>query len=336
MAKRYRPKLRVLLADGRPICGARLAEHFGADTAFDLIAVATTLMEAYNSAEVLGPDAVAISAEMVERPEFGMFGALLKALGRHAVVYGENRPANMRARRSGAGPEFLPLGPDLTPAVLAQALAQAAQRFAPAPGAAEALPVVAIGASTGGVEALQSVFAAYPETCPPTVIVQLIRGDVIPSIAARLDAGCAATVREARHGDALQPGMIYIAPGNATHLTLSRARRPDCRPTKGPTVAGHRPSVDVLFRSVAPHAPAVIGVLLTGMGSDEAAGLLEMRTGGGFTIAQDAATSTVYGMPRVALESGTVDLELLLPQIGTAIIEAFHCATSPDRKRMLS
>ncbi|PQO22483.1 chemotaxis protein CheB [Rhodobacteraceae bacterium WD3A24] len=333
----------MLLADGRPIRRARLAEQLAADGEIDLVAVSGSLTEAYNSTEAETPDAVAICGEMVERPEFGMFGALLKALGPHCVIYGAQRPARMRDRPAGKGPEFLPLDPTGSAAALAEALRRAPPRPAPAPTppeipeiAAQTLPVVAIGASTGGVEALQTVLAAFPENCPPTVIVQHIRGDFTGNVAARLDSSCAAHVSEATHGAPLQPGRIYLAPGNEAHLTIGAGPAPACRLDRTAPVSGHRPSVDALMRSAAAHAPEVVGALLTGMGRDGADGMAAIHRGGGVTIAQDAATSTVYGMPRVAVEMGVAEMVLPLPRIGAAIIESCRRQSSPDRKREMS
>ena len=182
--------------------------------------------------------------------------------------------------------------------------------------------VVAIGSSTGGVEALTSVLSGFPANCPPTVITQHMPGTFTRSFAERLNRLCDATVSEAVEGAPLLPGRIYIAPGGtANHLEISGSDTPRCRLRPSDPVNGHCPSVDVLFRSVAKAAgAAALGVILTGMGRDGAAGLLAMRQAGARTIGQDAATSLIYGMPRTAFEAGAVEQQMPLKKIGAEIL----------------
>jgi two-component system chemotaxis response regulator CheB len=180
--------------------------------------------------------------------------------------------------------------------------------------------IVAIGSSTGGVEALLSVFANYPENCAPTVITQHMPEHFTKSLASRLDRICASRVVEATDGAKLKPGLIYLAPGGGAHLEIVGAGNFACRLHKGEPVNGHRPSVDVLFNSVAKCAGAqAVGVILTGMGRDGAAGLLAMRERGARTIGQNESTSVVYGMPRAAFENGSVGVQLPLEKIGFEI-----------------
>ena len=179
--------------------------------------------------------------------------------------------------------------------------------------------LICIGASTGGVDALENVLAHFPADCPPTCIVQHILGGFSGGLARRLDRACAARVVEAEHDMRLDPGTVAIAPGNAAHLLVRRPGticviRPDSQ------VSGHRPSVDVLFRSAAESGAQVVAALLTGMGRDGADGLHRIRAAGGRTIAQDEATSIVYGMPRVAAEIGAAEFVLPLPQIGPKLV----------------
>lgn len=182
--------------------------------------------------------------------------------------------------------------------------------------------VVAIGSSTGGVEALLSVLSAFPENCPPTVITQHMPGTFTRSFAERLNRACAAHVSEASEGDVLQPGHIYLAPGGERHLQIGGASQLRCRLAAEEPVNGHRPSVDVLFNSVAKAAgPAAVGVILTGMGRDGAKGLLAMRQAGASTLGQDEASSVVYGMPKAAFEVGAVQRQVALERIGAALID---------------
>jgi two-component system chemotaxis response regulator CheB len=179
--------------------------------------------------------------------------------------------------------------------------------------------VLAVGASTGGVEALLTIVSAFPADCPATVITQHMPATFTPSFAARLNKLSAATVQEATDGAPLTPGCVYLAPGGETHLEVSGAT-PRCRLVRSDTVSGHRPSVDVLFRSVARLGRPMTGVILTGMGRDGAQGLLEMRQAGAHTLGQDEASCVVYGMPRVAFEIGAVERQLPLNAIGDQIL----------------
>ncbi|MBA4803346.1 MAG: chemotaxis response regulator protein-glutamate methylesterase [Brevundimonas sp.] len=184
--------------------------------------------------------------------------------------------------------------------------------------------LVAIGASTGGVEALLTVIGGFPANCPPTVVTQHMPASFTASFAARLDRVCAPRVSEARDGDPLEIGRVYIAPGGEAHLEIERrGGRLVCRLVEGDLTSGHRPSVDRLFGSVAEVAgPAAAGALLTGMGRDGAEGLLRMRRAGAQTIAQDETTSVVFGMPRVAWELGAVQQQLPLEAIAGAVLSA--------------
>ena len=182
--------------------------------------------------------------------------------------------------------------------------------------------VVAIGSSTGGVEALITVLLEYPENCPPTVITQHMPAHFTMSFAERLDRLCKPSVSEARDGDVLRKGCVYLAPGGDKHLEVTGSTTLRCRLTEAPPVSGHRPSVDVLFGSMAASArDNAIGVILTGMGRDGAAGLLKMRQLSAATIGQDEATSIVYGMPRMAFELGAVEKQFPLEQIGKRILD---------------
>jgi two-component system, chemotaxis family, protein-glutamate methylesterase/glutaminase len=181
--------------------------------------------------------------------------------------------------------------------------------------------IVAIGASTGGVEALISLLSGFPENCPPTVIAQHMPPAFTKSFAARLDRLCAAHVEEATDGARLQVGNIYLAPGGPLHLEVAGGEAPRCRLRPGDRVNGHCPSVDVLFESVAKVCRSnALGVILTGMGRDGATGLLEMRKAGARTFGQNESSCIVYGMPKVAFDIGAVEKQLPLEQLSSAII----------------
>jgi two-component system chemotaxis response regulator CheB len=181
--------------------------------------------------------------------------------------------------------------------------------------------IVAIGSSTGGIEALTEIISQLPENCPPTVIVQHLPADFTASLAKRLDQLSAAQVVEASDGAPIEPGCVYIAPGGANHLEVEDRDGLRCRLRAGSPVNGHSPSVDILFGSVAKTAKSkAVGVILTGMGRDGAQSLLAMRQAGARTIGQDEATCLIYGMPKVAFEVGAVERQLPIDRIATAIL----------------
>jgi two-component system chemotaxis response regulator CheB len=183
--------------------------------------------------------------------------------------------------------------------------------------------VIAIGASTGGTEALRVVLAELPAGSPPIVIVQHIPPVVSRAFAERLNATCAIRVTEASDGQRLEPGVALIAPGNQ-HMSVRRVGSVlKVCVLDGSRICYQRPSVDVLFQSVAESLGAnAIGVILTGMGSDGARGLLRMKEAGARTMAQDEATCVIYGMPREAVRAGAVQQILPLPSIAHAICAA--------------
>jgi two-component system chemotaxis response regulator CheB len=181
-------------------------------------------------------------------------------------------------------------------------------------------PVICIGASTGGTEALREVLVGLPADCPGIVIVQHMPEKFTNAFARRLDSLCTVTVKEAENGDAVLPGRVLIAPGNHHMKLTRRGTQYIVEVIDGPPVARHRPSVDVLFRSAAQAAGKnAVGVILTGMGDDGARGLLEMKQAGSATIAQDEASSVVFGMPKEAIERGAADVVLPLNKIGAAM-----------------
>ena len=181
--------------------------------------------------------------------------------------------------------------------------------------------VVVIGASTGGTEALRSVLEALPPDAPGMVIVQHMPEAFTRAFANRLDTLCKISVKEAESNDTVLRGRALIAPGNHHTLLKRSGARYFVEIKDGPLVCRHRPSVDVLFRSAARYAGAnAVAVLMTGMGDDGARGMLEMKESGAVTIAQDEATSVVFGMPKEAIKRGAVDTVLPLPSIAGSIL----------------
>ncbi len=183
--------------------------------------------------------------------------------------------------------------------------------------------VVAVGASTGGTEALREFLEAMPQNCPGIVIVQHMPEQFTAAFAKRLDGICRITVKEAQDNDTILRGQALIAPGNR-HMLLKRSgARYFVEVKDGPLVRRHRPSVDVLFRSAARYAGKnAVGVIMTGMGDDGAAGMQEMHETGAYTIAQDEASCVVFGMPQEAIKLGGVDKVMSLGQIAQEVVRA--------------
>jgi len=182
--------------------------------------------------------------------------------------------------------------------------------------------IVAMGASTGGTQALQSVLSAMPANAPGTVIVQHMPAGFTKAFADRLNRLCAMEIKEAEDNESVVPGKALIAPGDK-HMVFGRSgSRYFVRLKDGPRVHHQRPAVEVLFNSVAKYAGAnAVGVLMTGMGADGAAGLLNMKEAGAKTIAQDEASCVVFGMPREAIKLGAADHVVSLNNIPASILQ---------------
>ena len=180
--------------------------------------------------------------------------------------------------------------------------------------------VVAIGTSTGGTQALEHVLTQLPRVSPGIVIVQHMPEKFTAAFAARLDGLCQITVQEAQNNDRVVQGRALIAPGGKHMLLRRSGAQYYVEVVDGPLVNRHRPSVDVLFRSVAKYAGSnALGVIMTGMGDDGAAGLLEMRSAGAHTLAQDEESCVVYGMPKEAVKRGAVGKIVQLDHLGREI-----------------
>jgi two-component system chemotaxis response regulator CheB len=283
---------------------------------------------------VISSLAQASTSKALQALEEGAVEALGKPAGPYSVGDLEKVLADKvraaavaRVRRPVAGRPSVGAGPSVAvaagPSIAAHPHLAAA---APAAKPAQELhlrqsTILAIGASTGGTEAIARVLERLPANLPPTVITQHIPAGFSRAFAERLNRTCAMEVKEAEDGDAVRPGRVLIAPGGL-HMTLRRVAGgyQACVKT-GPRVCYQRPSVDVLFASVAETAgKEAVGVLLTGMGSDGAAGLLRMRQSGAPTVAQDEATCVVFGMPREAIARGAAAQVLPLDSIAPAIL----------------
>jgi two-component system chemotaxis response regulator CheB len=220
------------------------------------------------------------------------------------------RPA-MMAQSHRSGPEKKLTADAMLPPPTSRAMAKTTEM------------IVCIGASTGGTEALREVLEVLPAAAPGIVVVQHMPERFTTSFAKRLDSLCAMEVKEAQDGDAVLRGRVLIAPGNFHTMIERSGARYHVSVKEGPLVSRHRPSVDVLFRSAARNVgPNAVGVIMTGMGDDGARGLEEMKGAGAFTVAQDEATSVVFGMPKEAIARGCVDRVLPLQRIAGEILRS--------------
>jgi two-component system, chemotaxis family, protein-glutamate methylesterase/glutaminase len=271
------------------------------------VVVCSALTGRWTQAAIQALEAGAV--DVIAKPQFGVRGFLEESATVIVDAVRGAAAARMRWRRGVAG---------TTPGALSLPDRQPQRATAQAP----PYRIVVIGASTGGTEALRTVLEAMPADGPAIALVQHMPEGFTQAFARRLNQLCAIEVKEAESGDRLLPGRALIARGNR-HLVLHRSGSHYLAElADGPLVSRHRPSVDVLFQSAARVAGAnALGVLMTGMGNDGAQGLLELRRGGAFTIAQDEASCVVFGMPREAVALGAVDEVIPLSRIAAAILE---------------
>ncbi|MBU1377626.1 MAG: chemotaxis response regulator protein-glutamate methylesterase [Alphaproteobacteria bacterium] len=328
--------IRVLVVDDSSTMRRLISAALSADPELTVVGEAGDPLEAREAIKALNPDVITLDVEMPNmngldflerlmrlRPMPVVMVSTLTARGAEATLHALELGAIECVEKPG-GADPTGFG-RLAEKVKIAARARVRQRAARAEPVATDIftpsdKVVAIGSSTGGVEALLTIIERLSANCAPTVIAQHMPASFTKSFAERLNRTSAATVSEACDGDPLIPGRVYVAPGGDFHLEVEGTRHLRCRVSHGDPVSGHCPSVDVLFSSVARCAKDhAVGVILTGMGRDGARGLLSMREAGARTLGQDEATSVVYGMPRAAFELGAVERQLPLEKLGPAI-----------------
>lgn len=335
--------VRCLIVDDSPTMRALLTGLLRRDPEIEVVGAARDAHMAREMVRELDPDVITLDIEMPQMNGLEFLDRLMRLRPTPVVMCssltGKGAEATLRALELGAvdcfakpegGLHDLMATDDGTLAEMVKQAARSRRRTAirglPAAPSTKTFHsndrIVAIGASTGGVEALLTLLSAFPENCPPTVVVQHMPATFTTSFAARLDTRCAPKVSEAEHDAPLKAGHVYIAPGGLRHLMIRGDQTPHCRLIDANPVTGHRPSVDVLFRSVSQSVgKRAVGVLLTGMGRDGAAGLLEMRQAGCRTIGQNEASCVVYGMPRAAFEIGAVEDVLPIDRIAEKVFE---------------
>ncbi|MEZ5709944.1 MAG: chemotaxis response regulator protein-glutamate methylesterase [Blastomonas sp.] len=337
--------IRVLIVDDSPTMRALLGELLRRADDIEVVGTAANANEARAAIRQLDPDVVTLDIEMPGMSGLEFLEKLMRLRPTPVVVVSgltsRGAETTVQALALGAVDCYAkPVGRigdllncdngQLAELVRAAAAVRSPSRRALATTAERTIPVarrtharlIAIGSSTGGVEALQVLLGGFPANCPPTVVVQHINGHFAEAVARRLDAQCAPTICLAETDTVLRPGHVYIAPGNDRHLQISGSGgQIVSRLRPGDLVSGHRPSVDALFHSVAQSVGAdAVGILLTGMGSDGAHGLLAMRKAGATTIAQDEATCTVFGMPRAAIELGAAERVAAIQDIADHVV----------------
>jgi len=333
--------VRCLIVDDSPVMRALLTGLLRRDTGIDVIGTAPNANTARQMIRELNPDVITLDIEMPGMNGLEFLEKLMRLRPTPVVMCStltaKGADATLRALEIGAVDCFAKPERSVEDLLaiddgrLAEMVKQAARSRRTAQLSRPPVPatdfkgkemVIGIGASTGGVEALTALLGTFPSNCPPTVVVQHMPATFTASFASRLDKQCAPQVVEATHGAPLLPGRVYIAPGGSSHLMIAGDRQPHCRLVPADLVSGHRPSVDVMFRSLAQNVgDGAVGVLLTGMGRDGACGLLEMRQAGARTIGQDEASCVVYGMPRAAAEIGACEKVLPLDRIGRKVLE---------------
>jgi two-component system chemotaxis response regulator CheB len=332
-------KIRVLIVDDSAIVRKALSEIVNSHADLEVAGTASDPFVARDKILALKPDVMTLDIEMPRMDGLTFLKKLMKYHPLPVVMISSLAQSSSRiaieALQCGAVEVVAkPGGPysvtDLRTELAHKIRAAAEARLHTPPGAHRDLPahepsaasakLIAIGSSTGGVEALRVILTNLPAGMPPIVVTQHIPAVFSAEFANRLDKLCKIRVKEAADGDAVQPGWALIAPGNF-HFTIRKmAGAWRAVVGGGELVQYQRPSVDVLFDSVAKHAGAdAVGVILTGMGSDGAAGLLAMKSAGAHTIAQDEASCVVFGMPREAIRLGGVDEILPLNRIAHAL-----------------
>jgi len=352
-------KTKVLIIDDSALMRQMLTEILASDAQIEVVGSAADPYVARDKIKALNPDVLTLDVEMPRMDGITFLGNLMRLRPMPVVMISSltEKGADITLRALELGAVDFVSKPKVDVAqgmqdyaeairakvkMAAQVKVSALERHAPVP-IAEVAPkltadavlgaahrsrplittekIVAIGASTGGTEAIKDVLCMLPADAPGIVITQHIPAAFSGPFAKRMDGVSALSVCEASDGQQILPGHVYIAPGGRHLLVERNGARYMCRLSDGPPVNRHRPSVDVLFRSVAQAAGAnAVGVLLTGMGDDGAAGLLEMLQAGASTLAQDEASSVVWGMPGQAWQLGAAQHLLPLHEVAAGIL----------------
>lgn len=354
-------RIRVLIIDDSALVRKMLTVMLSEDPAIEVVGTAPDPLIARDRIKQLSPDVLTLDVEMPRMDGLTFLENLMRLHPMPVVMVSSlterGAEVTLRALELGAVDFVAKPGSDITGtfgdgAEQIRSKIKVAARARPRPMTARVTPlratprldadavlprtgatgrdggrIIAIGASTGGTEAIRTVLASMPPDAPPIVIVQHIPAPFSEPFARRMDQCSAMRVCEARDGQPILAGNVYIAPGNRHLLVMRDGSRHVCRLHDGPQVNRHRPSVDVLFRSmVASVGNAGVGALLTGMGDDGARGLKEMRDAGAATLVQDEASSVIWGMPGAAWKLGAAAEALPIEAVAGRLVEL---ATQP-------
>lgn len=357
-------KIKVLSVDDSALIRSLMKEIINSQRDMECIGTAPDPLVAREMIKTLLPDVLTLDVEMPRMDGLSFLEKLMRLRPMPVVIVSslaaQGSDVTLRALELGAvdfvtkpkldvNKGMLDHAQEITDAIRAAAKANikiAATLAVPRSNTADAvLPALAnhvattekliiVGASTGGTEAIKEFLVKLPPDCPGILITQHMPEAFTKSFANRLNSLCRITVKEAEHGERILPGHAYIAPGHS-HLLLQRSGANYMTElSQGPPVNRHRPSVDVLFRSAANCAGLnAVGVILTGMGKDGAAGMLEMRRAGAYNFAQDEASCVVFGMPREAIAMGAANEIVSIREMGQRVIAhlAAHRGSSVTR-----
>jgi two-component system chemotaxis response regulator CheB len=352
--------IKVLIVDDSAVVRKVMSDELARFDDIEIVGTAVDPYVARDKIVALRPDVITLDLEMPRMDGLSFLAKLMKHFPIPVVVLSSLTPRNSELAlkaldlgavevlcKPGAAYSTKNISHNLALAIRSASVARINQHNVKSHAAVEKIPasnflvqtthkVIAIGASTGGTKAIEAVLANLPATIPGIVIVQHMPEHFTTSFAQRLNEICPMEVREAKNQDRVVPGVALIAPGNQ-HMVLTRSGGTYLvRIKDGPRVHYQRPSVDVLFHSVAKTAARnAVGVVLTGMGADGAKGMLAMKENGAYTMAQDEATCVVYGMPKEAVKLGATDEVVPLSAISSTIInvlEGGHNTRKPSSK----
>jgi two-component system, chemotaxis family, protein-glutamate methylesterase/glutaminase len=347
--------IRVIIVDDSAVVRQVLSTELSRADGIEVVGTAVDPYVARDKIIALKPDVITLDLEMPRMDGLTFLRRLMQYYPLPVIVVSSLTPAGsetaLEALRVGAvdvigkpGSAYSvrDVSKQLVDRIRSAASARVVRAAEPPPGAEGVSPpilsvplktthkILAIGASTGGTRAIEEVLGRLPANTPGTVIVQHMPEHFTASFARRLNGLCPMEIREAAHGDDILPGLALIAPGNR-HMILQRSgARYSVALKDGPPVHYQRPSVDVLFHSVARQAGAnAVGVILTGMGADGADGLLAMRRSGAYTLGQDQRSCVVFGMPKEAIALGAVAEVVPLDSMAERIVAALRASASP-------
>ena len=336
-----KPRIRVLIVDDSLLFREIMSKGLAVDSRIEVVGFASDPFEAKDKIPELDPDVLTLDIEMPRMDGIKFLRRLLPQYPLPVIVLSMLKTSVFEAMDAGAidfvaKPENIQddnaaFFSELRSKIIAASQTRFGYRrrgkaeihleIESVRGPVDPDSIIAIGASTGGTDAIHSILTKFSENMPGMVIVQHMPAGFTALYAKRINSASLLNVKEASDGDEISPGQVLIAPGDY-HMTVERgASGYRARCANGVKVNGHRPSVDVLFESVAEAAgPKAIGVILTGMGTDGADGLKKIRSQGGYTIGQDERSSVVYGMPMAAYISGAVMTQLPLYRIPDEIL----------------